>query len=534
MSLKLHSRLNCDETRLNYLLTTNRKFREVELKGKLSAIGQNRSMEILRRHGLLVATLSLEYVYLDSIAEFAEILKCMPNLRQLIILKTTVTSTADVPAEEHLPELTKLKTLQMSASDYSILKCLKTAKLTTIKILHSKSNHSMDCKDLEAFLKSQDKLTTLAIRSIFYNKSMLFRTTNLSTSMPFQLTRLSLLYIHLEDDLQSAPNNYKNLLKFLEPQAKTLMELELGHRFPGFVYQFVFAKMTNLKTLNVMMGQIPKQKEFFERLVVNRSINNLILKESPRRGSNSAQFYRDFLKCLPNVTSLTVMNECSQEIFEVIAQTMKKLETLRVSYGTGFDGVKFANLNSLLIEHEIEENFDWNQFTKANSRLAELTVGNDASSLNVNDIESITRNTNLHRLTLGEGFEANKRFMEIIRKNCPDLKKLELPESCGLSNEQIYQSDLVGVLRFCRCDFEFQEYPVQHSEFWSGFLYEDVSEWDVEEADLVDPFDGLMWDGNVNVDVDEHTDDERFDEESFDSTDYEMDDFEYSHNFDRH
>lgn len=504
-SLKLHQH---DEARINFLLTTNRKFQEIELKGRLD-IEPNKNIEIFRRHGFDVVALSLNDVCIDSFTKLTEILKCVSNLKQLTTLKTLTSMViSDVPAEEDLPELTKLKTLQMARTQYSILKCLKKAKLTTIKVLNSTLYYSYNCTDLEDFLKSQDMLTTLAVRSIYHNSSMLFRTQNLNASNPFQLTKLSLLYTQLR-----SPNDYDNLLKFLEPQAKTIQELELGHRFPRSVYEFVFVKMTNLKTLNLMTGEIPQEKELLERMVVNRSIKNLIFKDSPRYDNESLQFFRYFLKRFPRVTSLTLLEDCCKDVIVIIAHSFKNLKMLQMSYCNDFDDVHFSNLNALQIQYHSDELFDWDKFTKANPQLTELTIHSiDVEKcLNLTDIENITTNNNLQTLRLGDGFAADKRFFEIIRKNCPDLKTLELHQSCGLVNELTDQPDLVGVLRFCEKDFIVCR---NYSTFWSEFPYDDEVVWD-EGADVLDPFDVHMMDVDQDEEEEEERDDWNDDERGF-------------------
>lgn len=82
-----------------------------------------------------------------------------------------------------------------------------------------------------------------------FDKSMLFQTGKL----PFQLTKLSLLNIILED--------YTNLFHFLKPQAKTLKDLELGREFPNFIIEFVFGEMIKLHTLS--LTEIPKSFQTF-------------------------------------------------------------------------------------------------------------------------------------------------------------------------------------------------------------------------------------------------------------------------------
>lgn len=88
---------------------------------------------------------------------------------------------------------------------------------------------------------------------------------------PFQLINLSLGFIRIQFE-----KDYKNLVEFLEPQAKTLKELEIGVAFLSFSYEFVLASMTKLNTFEITLRHMHRENAFYEQLEVNRSITTLI------------------------------------------------------------------------------------------------------------------------------------------------------------------------------------------------------------------------------------------------------------------
>lgn len=126
------------------MLTTNRKFKIIKLN-KLLFIGQNKTIEIFQRHGVNVVKLYLIESCVDSCTKFAELLKCMPDLRHEIFESSCM-----------LRGVKKLKTLEMVASEYTIIKCFQRGKLATLKILNSPHRYSLVCGPLEDFLKSQE------------------------------------------------------------------------------------------------------------------------------------------------------------------------------------------------------------------------------------------------------------------------------------------------------------------------------------------------------------------------------------------
>lgn len=473
-----------------FLTTTDRKFRTIELRGELRPHAAEQINNILHRHGSNVVELSLVDFRFDELSDLANILSCLTNLKKLTAFRTWITGDRTICGNG--PLLPKLETLQIAACQYDILKCLMNVKLRSLKVINSIYGHSYLCDVLENFLKIQDQLTELALRSVYTSHSLLFNTTNLNDPMPFKLTRLSLLYVRLTDNGQS------NLLKFMEKHAKSLIELELGHEFHHTIYECVFTKMTNLKTLNLMMDTIPQQTEMLERFKKNLSVKNLTIKQSPSDNIATVRFFRDFLKFLPNVTNLTVLTDCPKEILEIIADTLTQLKVLQINeYTANFCGVRFPNLNALHIGR-IYENIDWQAFSKSHPRLTELTL--EFFEIGITELvednqgleklEKVTRaNVHLHKIRFGDWFKADASSFEIVRKNCPNLKVFELNKDCALPDEQYDQLWPDGVLLFR--DEGFLECYVQ-SPFWSGYPYDDEDIW--ETGDVRDMFDYSVMD----------------------------------------
>ncbi|XP_037051352.1 uncharacterized protein LOC119085161 [Bradysia coprophila] len=486
-----NNEVDVDEPWIDFMLSTNRKFDTIKLD-MIMFMDKNKTLEIFQKHGPSVVNLHLMGSCIDSFIELAKVLKCMPNLKHVIVLETSTTcGVDDVPLLSDLPDLPKLKTLEMLGSEYSIVKCFHKSKLTTMKIFNSYHDYSLNCKPLEEFLKSQEMLTTLAFRSLHQHTSTIFRTKTLNQSMPFNLTHLSLLNLRL----QESPNGYNNMLAFMKPHAKTLKVLELGRYFPSFVFEFVFANMTRLETITLMMTEIPKDDSFHERLEEHRNIKNLIFSNSAGYNDETSHFLGDFLKKLPNVNSLTIRDYCGNRELRVMAAGIPKLESLDVySFNQRlFDGVRFPELKSLRI-HQMDEDIDWEDFTQANSRLIELTINQifDEEFLNHDNMEIIATNLNLQCLRLGESVSADKRFFEIVREKCPDLQILDLHES-NVPDEVM---DQLKCVRLCDSNaFERMEY----SRFWNdydGRLPYDESDDDdngwMAGAGMLGPFDPYL------------------------------------------
>ncbi len=400
----------------DFMLTTNRQFGTIVLESK-RPVDTTKMLEVFQRHGTNVVKLHLRNCHIDSFIEFAEVLMCMPNLKHVIVeLTTTRCKASDVPAVSDLPEVKKLKILDMDDSECSIIKCFQRSKLTTLKIRGLSTESTLDCEVYKDFLISQEMLKLLAIESMSMTSTQF-----LSASVPFHLTQLSLSW---EFDLSSI-DACTNVMHFLGGQATTLKILELARTIPSYIFKFVFANMTKLNTLSVMMVHMPRDKEFYERLKENHSITNLILWDSTFYYKNTQKLFER----LPNIRSVTVPEYCNSITLRHLTQCFSKLESLVMicPRDNNFNSLYFPNLKSIQFE-SLYGTVDWSKFVEAHPRLTDLTITNirNESLFNMDDFEMITSNCNLQRIRFGRFFTADKRFFEIIQKNCPDLKVLDL------------------------------------------------------------------------------------------------------------
>lgn len=475
-----------DNPKYHFLSTTDRKFRKIELRGGLPHFTATRVIDIVRQHSFHLVKLSLVDVRFSELTTFAQILNCLTHLEKLTVFRTEILNESIVPVGNEVPLLPKLEILQIAASQYGILKCLTNAKLKTLKVINSKYSYSHRCDTLEDFLMTQDKLKELALRSVYTSHSMLFSSPALNFAMPFQLTRLSLLYMKLME------TSYKNLVKFVEKHSKSLLELELGHQFPPAIYECLFNKMTHLTTLNIMIDEIPQDEGLLDRLKKNLSIKNLTIKQTPGQTLEKILLFRSFLNLVPNVTSVSVLPHGRREILDALSEALGQLKLLQLNeYVEDFCNVYFPSLNALHISLLFGK-MRWETISRYLPRLTELTVQSFEVDLDwvvddcrrIVEVEKMTRaNVHLQILRFGDWFKADANSLEVLRKNCPHLKVLELHKDCAVPTEP-YDPSWVGVLRYCEDHF-FDCYT--QSPFWYGYPYDDEDTWDGGE--VIDVFD---------------------------------------------
>lgn len=502
------------ESWVELLLATNRKFHKVKIDEMLE-LEKNQSLEIYQRIGSHIRELHLLTCVLDNFNLFLDVMKTMPNLKKLIMRDTATLVDFNHLPDAELPVLAKLDTLEFVKSQYEILKCFNRAQLKTLKILSSTDEDRQAPEPLVEFLATQKKLETLALRSIEHGKSKLFQTP-VDDFIPFRLKKLSLQGIKLRE----SPNDYNNLLKFMKLHARTLDELELGRKFPDFVYEFIFSQFKSLKTLRFMANEIPKiEDQFYERLEENKNITKLVVNDTspPDHTDSGHQPLKELLKRLPNVASLKMLDYCDKDIMHFVAENLKQLKNLDVKNFNGsiFDGLQLSSLTSLKI-FQVDGNVDWDGFTKANVGITDLFIEVIYDSNDFN-IESIVENLKLRNLVILEsGIVGNKKFFDAIRK-CSELKSLEMDEnSLALDISEV--ADIPLRLRSgCHAD---------SSVFWndsdySGGLPHDGDNWNVVMGEMLDPFDMQLLLDDLNF-YDEDDDDD-YDPDEFYGEDYDYD-----------
>lgn len=432
------------EDQRNFIRTTNRKFGTIII---VEDYMHGDLLEILQRHGFNVDKLVFNYCLIDNLTAFADLFNLTPNLKKVIMKAADLKGATDVQLDNVLPDLTKLKTLMISSCDHRLIKCFRNAKPTKITIWETDGSEHPDL--MLDFLSSLEMLTTLTLRCCFWPQNLPTE----KASFPFRLTHLA-----ISIPFETTSHDQNNILRFVKSQAESLTELEIGQNIPHSVCKYAIDSMPTLDTLVVIASRVPRNKKFYERLKENCSLRVIKLLDS---SCYNNEFFGDFLKKLTNVRSLAVpYNDCGRgrNVLLVAAQNLSKLETLSIGSMQSIDYMRFSGFSRLKALHlrHLDTKIDWNEFTKINSTLTELSICIifDKSFLTSDDIDKIATNVDLQilRLGYGNGFEDDDRFFEIIREKCRNLKVLDLHNTCFerwcSKNFRTALWNRVGTLRF--------------------------------------------------------------------------------------
>ena len=295
--------------------------------------------------------------------------------------------------------LQKLKSFEIEKSNFIFAKSFAKARLKALKV---NGNYGINWKnDLWNFLSTQNELQSLSFNNIHSSSSSeLFDSPVDLKFVPFKLTKLIMINFRFEK------HKFLNLLKFMTLHVNTLMTIKIGTRFPDFIYKFVFAKLTRLKTLWLSLENLPDN--VFNDLQLNSSVTSLTLvdlntffKEIDLKAA------QEIFKRLPKVETLKLLLKFDQNIADTIKVHLKKLKSLSIVLLDGSDVVNlhFAGLESL------------------NINFIESSDGKfSTTNLNQKCIETIAQNTSLQSLSFPG--KAHEKFFRIIHRNCLILDEL--------------------------------------------------------------------------------------------------------------
>ena len=432
--------------------------------------------EILRKNSNWLTELRFYNCVFDDSKLFIELMKTIPKLKKLVMFQV-VTLESFRSLEDSSPVFDKLEHLDFVMCEYRLLYFLKAAKLTSFKFFDSEDGSTGPLQPLTDFLSTQTSLKTFAIRSIDANDSHLFKVPFEPEQIPFKLKKLSLLKFKLRYE----PNDYNNLVKFIQVHASILEELEIGQNFPEFIYELIFSKLKKLKTLNISMRGLPDNAEFYERLEPNSSVKQLIISDDFLCGD-----FQSFVQHLPNVEMIVTSENFDAESFRVIANCCDKLRHLEiVEMKEIFSELVFPQLEKLYIDCVFEP-IDWSRFVVNIPKLKELhikTIATDQLG-----IEEISTNLNIQVLRLGANFVSDFDFFDSIRRNCKDLNLLVVHRE-SIAIDESETTDIRALRFHSDSVFNRHEFPnAGHGEFWTddygGKLLEDDG-----ESYRLDPFD---------------------------------------------
>lgn len=327
-------------------------------------------LNFLKAHGSNVAVLSLSECSW-KFKFFAEILKCLPKLNRLQLVRTELLYPVD---KVELQELRQLETIKivLSFGYRRYHECL------------TKPNNMSTVASFNDLLRSQKHIKTLYILSEFGRVEDIDILQTLDGGMPFELEHLSLDFGNFES------NDYSNLRRFLETQAPTITSLKLMGHYSTSIYKLVLANFKKLKSLRLPIDSLPKEATFYMQLEPNNSITTLELMEpiyfywccshtTPGVLLPVVQrWFKAFIRCVPQVAELSLHARCCFEAISFMSQTLKELEKLTVRRIVNDRITKhyhshFPNLVSLCVE-DFEVDKHWMKFTRRNPQIRKLTV----------------------------------------------------------------------------------------------------------------------------------------------------------------
>lgn len=425
------------------MLESNRKFRDATIKGLMWISGSAgldvSSLAIFEKHGHNIRELTLADSLLISATMWCQLLSTMPKLEKLKITSLKALVIQEDANITEKPTLNKLKTVELTDARCDLLPYIKNCQLKSLKI-YTRFPDPQPRELLLNFLATQLELEELTLESHIYEESNLFKAPIPEGLLPFQLKKLSLL-----GDDHSALNEYSNnLMAFMRMHTNTLEELVLHRHFPAFFFEFVFNEFKQLRALSLMEHVMPRDSSFYHRLEANTSVISLKL-GNPYWDENKCAF-KSLIDHLPNIVKMELVEWCQRSIITHIAQYLEKLKEITIKSFNGriFERLNFHALECLHID-VLSGPVNWTIFTRNNPTIKNLSI-KLIDKRNYLDIQAVTQNLKLHKLTIEDGeFCCDENFFDVIRRNCKDLKCLEL-NAKGLKVDISSVADISGLI----------------------------------------------------------------------------------------
>lgn len=299
------------------------------------------------------------------------------------------------------PKFLRLENLVFEDCDIGLLRFFFKAQLKILGILSPFNCQPSSQKLFWDFLSTQNRL--LVLDSSFpkqFGVNRLFRSP-FKAVITFELKEFSMRAVTLK-----SRSDFENILIFLELHADSLEDLELGQKFPDFIYSFVFAKLQKLKTLYLMANDVPNTAEFFSQLRDNKSIKNLILSHHVNAGECNEKSIK-LIKHLPNLEDLSLLMPYNKNVRRLFENNGKELKNLkRVFIEVPYD-LNFAHLELPQVEAvEVHCSEEMPKFAPK---------------------KTAPKNDKLRSLHFNGPVDAN--FCAIIKQKYPNLNNLEICKS---------------------------------------------------------------------------------------------------------
>lgn len=428
---------------------------------------------------------------------FKSALSSFSVLEKLVIADSRVTEEVKVAAST----LKSLKTLVMVSSDWKFLEyfCESNTQVRELKIA-SRSFNEVDQYVFEAFLSKQTELETLAIRvndGAIYRSLAKFKV----KKYKFKLKKLSVDFKFWGSD-SSIDDAF---IDFLGHHESTLEDLETDKNLSEPILEFIMKRM-KIKRLIIDASRLPESPLFYNTIRPNQHLETLHVKGT----LNKYDVARGLLCIYPAIKQLTV-TEWDREVINdtliYMANNLKNLQILEVPTLT-FDTpeLPIPTLKTLYVDF-VDDVTQWQTFLMNNPSIETLIVKwmTNRNTFTYEIIDAITtRLQNLKHVKFGAYFRPTARILNMMSRNCPSLRLLELFED---NPEELQRNASIGHINVIYYPHEavlavFKEIPT---------IWMDDNNYGSESID-----DSEQSDEDMDWDDDDITDDENDNDWDFD------------------
>lgn len=409
--------------------------------------------EILLEHGLSIESLEIEGLSNRIIKDdLLNILNLLPNLEYLSItdlLNDSTSRTMNIPEQEKVVNLLKLKKLKLNFCDSQIagiFNALSPGVLETLEL----TNIFIYSGFLDQMFHQQWNINKLRIdygmvdpaTNFYYGKKLedcqdkfnLIKNQETKWKIPtdhLQLTHLRLKEFVLEKDNES--EMFKNAIK----NQYQLVSLDLDDTV---IKEATLGAICNLKQLECLRFRV----EFFNHEALLQLKRMHVLRELSIINSNT--FHDDYMKTIRflRLPSLLKLNleltdfDCNDEYLVAISQNLPNLGTLKIRVALTNSTINtilksFRQLKVLkLITYGSPEDFNTNSLSKEsfkNIKLRKLEMVGDVTMPN-NLIRTLSSNfCNLKKIKLSFKNCPIEEVNQEVRKYCPKIRYLKIKDS---------------------------------------------------------------------------------------------------------
>lgn len=345
-----------------------------------------------------------------EIENLDKVLEKMPLLETLDLSKATILSMKPV-------DLPNLKTLKIQNDMLPFIK--KTDKLTTLEVTKVGEFPMI----LIEFIRNLSALTSLKIKNMFHSDRRMNYFLNEFNDVTFKLQSLAI------EELYLIIPNEEIFTRYLTLHQASLKHLTLLLGADG-VTTFVFTQLPKLESLELHVGSVTGNTEFYSYVSPSDTIKRIKLHEKFDKHGHARKFFENF-PALEELDLTKVQHSIwSSKFLKTLASLHKNLKHLAIPVmfkGTSRN-LRFKNLKSFhlgsIYTSEILLNFLANHHELENLWLSDKF---EEGKLSTEDFEKLLRYLpNLRHIHYQARMASVKKFYDVLRKDFRNLETISL------------------------------------------------------------------------------------------------------------